>query len=198
MIHRLLLSTLGFITLATCQNQTVNKNNDSVSSTEVITTSTPIKNSTTMNNGEMAPGLPPDKEAVKIAEEEANMHKPEKGIIYLKEGETKFLKEFGMNITFKKITEDSRCPKDVNCIWSGVATAEIEVMGLETRPMTLKISTIDQGNKYFAVQQFKGYDISLTSLTPETTSEKRMKDLQGNYRVGLKIKKSTGNSSQEK
>ena len=42
---------------------------------------------------------------------------PKDGILYLSEGENKFLKEYNMNVTFKRI-EDGHCPEGVNCIWS--------------------------------------------------------------------------------
>ena len=202
MIHRLILSTFGLLTLSTCQTQNVSQNANSSEKTEVMTSttnsttnSTPVKETKT-KEPEMSVGLPPDKEAVEQADKEAAAETTNKQeVIYLKEGEKKFLKEYGMNITFKKITEDSRCPKDVNCVWEGAATAEIEVMGLETRPMILKISTVNQGQKYSKVQQFNGYDISLDQLTPGTTSEKGMKQLQGSYKIVLKINKAGTNSS---
>lgn len=114
----------------------------------------------------------------------------EGNIIYFKEGENKFLKEYEMNVTFKGMSEDSRCPKDVNCVWAGVATANIEVMGLATRPMMIKLSTIDNtGKGYFKTDSFNGYSISLVSVTPETTSDKGFNALKGSYKIGLKFTK---------
>ena len=133
----------------------------------------------------MSVELPPDADAVKEAEK-INANKT--GIVYLKEGENKFVKEYQMNVTFKQMSEDSRCPKDVNCIWAGVATADVEFMGVATRPMTLQISTINDANKgYTKTQSFNGYNISLVSVTPETTSEKGFKALKGTYQIGLKF-----------
>jgi hypothetical protein len=135
----------------------------------------------------MSVGLPPDADAVKEAEK---INATKTGIVYLKEGENKFVKEYQMNVTFKQMSEDSRCPKDVNCIWAGVATADVEFMGLATRPMTLQISTINDANKgYTKTQSFNGYNISLVSVTPETTSEKGFKALKGTYQIGLKFEK---------
>lgn len=186
MIYRLLLSSLTIFTLATCQNQNAAK-------TEKATTvENPkvVANAPKQEEPKMSNGLPPDEEAVKISkQEQANSNQT--GVIYLKEGETQFLKEYEMNVTFKKIVEDSRCPKDVNCVWAGVATAEIELMGIYTRPSIIKLSTLDQGSKYSSVQQFNGYDISLDQLSPETTSDKGLKALQGSYKIVLKIKKSS-------
>lgn len=183
------------LTLATCQTQ------KQISETENNSPKTTVvKENTTIPEKEKTPEksvvLPVDKESQANADQDIIDMK--NGMITLKEGENKFVKELGMNITFKKIVEDSRCPKDVNCVWAGAATAEIEVMGLETRPKTMKLSTINQGEKYSRVQQFNGYDISLDQLTPGTTTEKGMKQLQGTYQIVLKFNKAGSNPVQKK
>lgn len=186
MFYKLFLTTFSMLTLATCQTKQTVAETENTSPNKTVNTgnaTTPVKE----NSAEMSDVLPPDKESQ--ADADKDKINIQNGMVSLKEGENKFVKELGMNITFKKIVEDSRCPKDVNCVWEGAATAEIEVMGLETRPMTLKISTVNQGTKYSKVQQFNGYDISIDQLTPETTSEKGMKQLQGSYKIVLKINK---------
>lgn len=200
MIHRLLLSSLGFLTLATCQNPKNSEKQeipDTAEKTEVVTTTTAsstkaqIPKTPKTDKPEMSTGLPPDKEAVETAKKEQQTAVTNKaGVIYLKEGENKFLKEYEMNVTFKQMSEDSRCPKDVNCIWAGVATADVEFMGLYTRPVTLKLSTMNDAKKgYSKTQQFNGYSVSLVEVSPETTSNKGLKALKGSYRIGLKITK---------
>lgn len=192
MIYRLLLSSLTIFSLATCQNQnaansekaTTVENTKVITSTDTSSTTTPTKQEPKMSNG-----LPPDEAAVKVAEQEqANSNKA--NVIYLKEGENKFLKEYDMNVTFKRMVEDSRCPKGVQCIWAGNAMAEIELMGTYTRPITLKLSTMNDANKnYINTQEFNGYSVSLVDVTPETTSAKGFKDLKGTYKVALKFEK---------
>ena len=215
MVHRLILTTFGILTLATCQNPKVSqsiteqesvKTETSVNSTKPKTVDTTVNQnsgetkSKTAGEPEMSVGLPPDKEAVETAkkEQQNSTVKNTAGIVYLKEGENKFFKEYEMNVTFKKITEDSRCPKDVNCIWAGVATAEVELMGLYTRPVTLKLSTMSDAKKgYTKSQEFNGYTVSLMEVTPETTSAKGFKALQGSYRIGLKFSEgATGGQTQ--
>ena len=217
MIHRLILTSFGILTLATCQNPKVSqsiteqesvKTETSVNSTETkvldVTTNQTSGEPKSKANGEpeISVGLPPDKEAVEIAkkEQQNSTMKNTAGIIYLKEGENKFLKEYEMNVTFKKMTEDSRCPKDVNCIWAGVATAEVELMGLYTRPVTLKLSTMSDAKKgYTKSQEFNGYTITLVEVSPQTTAEKGFKALQGSYRIGLQFSKgSTGSGTTTK
>lgn len=116
------------------------------------------------------------------------------GMIYLAEGENKFLKEFQMNVTFKGISEDSRCPEGVNCIWAGVALAQVEVMGTSTRPMVLNLASMDfPGRNYHQSEDFNGYTITLQEVTPYPKAEGATA-LNGKYKIGISIKKA-GNSS---
>lgn len=129
-------------------------------------------------------------------EQEANTKPDKQGVIYFKEGENKFLKEYEMNVTFKRMVEDSRCPKDVECIWPGNAIAEVEFMGIYTRPVTKQLSTMNDANKgYSNTEKFNGYSITLTEVTPETTSEKGFKSLKGSYRIALQFEKDNGSNS---
>lgn len=113
-----------------------------------------------------------------------------KTILYFNEGENRFLKEYQMNVTFKGISEDSRCPKDVNCIWAGVAVAQVEVMGTATRPMTLEIATIDNTSRnYHASAVFNGYTFSLADVQPYPGAVDGAKELKGKYRIGIIITK---------
>ena len=189
MITKQLFIAIGFLAFTACQKPKVvetQKIPTTAEKTETISTTTMPK---TPKSGEpeMSVGLPPDQKALETAKKE---QQNTSNVIYFKEGENKFLKEYETNITFKQITEDSRCPKDVNCIWAGVATAEIEVMGLHTRPVTMKLSTINDANKnYRKSQNFNGFSISLVELSPETTSDKGFKALKGSYKIGLKFSK---------
>lgn len=116
-------------------------------------------------------------------------------IIYFKEGENKFLKEYQMNVTFKGISEDSRCPKDVQCIWSGVAVAQIEVMSTTSRPMILNIASIENKSKnYLRSVDFNGCTISLADVAPYPQSSDA-KSLKGSYKIGLIFKKEGENTT---
>ncbi|MGE8430972.1 hypothetical protein [Chryseobacterium joostei] len=117
------------------------------------------------------------------------------GIVYLNEGENKFLKEFQMNVTFKGISEDSRCPEGVNCIWAGVALAQVEVMGTSTRPMVLNLASMDYPNRnYRQSADFNGYTITLQEVNPYPKADGGTAALNGKYKIGISIKKA-GNIS---
>lgn len=189
MIYKQLFIAIGFLAFTACQKPKVEESQKiptTAQKTETISTTTMPK---TPKSGdpEMSVGLPPDQKALETAKKE---QQNTSNVIYFKEGENKFLKEYETNVTFKQITEDSRCPKGVNCIWVGVATAEIELMGLYTRPVTLKLSTINDANKnYHKSQNFNGFSISLVEISPETTADKGFKALKGSYKIGLKFAK---------
>lgn len=198
MIYKLILGTISILTHATCQNQTVTEKNSTPS--EGSTNSTPVSPTPSKTGeSEISVGLPPDPAEVDLSkEEQATAAESTAGVIYLKEGENKFLKEYEINVTFKKMTEDSRCPEGVNCVWAGVAVAEVELMGLHTRPITVRLSTMNDAKKsYVKTQDFNGHSVSLVEVTPNTTSDKGFKSLVGNYRIGLKITKGNTESSTE-
>ena len=111
-------------------------------------------------------------------------------VIYFTEGENKFLPEYQMNITFKNISEDSRCPEGVTCVWQGAAVANIELMGTATRPMTIPLATTENaGRNYHKSTFFNGYTISLVEVNPTPTAGEGAKALAGKYRIGIVIAK---------
>ena len=110
------------------------------------------------------------------------------GIILLKERETKFVKDKEMNITFKKVVEDSRCPEGMQCIWAGLLVVEIEVIGTYTRPQTFTIATTDYPQRNLSkTVDFNGYTISLESFSPTKALNKSSQPKI----LGLKIEKTT-------
>lgn len=113
-----------------------------------------------------------------------------KNIIYFKEGENKFLKEYQMNVTFKRISEDSRCPQGTQCIWSGVAVADVELMSTTSRPVMVRFSTQEvSGKDFHKSHYFNGYKISLIEVTPYPTEKSNAKLLPGQYTIGISITK---------
>ncbi|MCY0978135.1 hypothetical protein PGH12_17400 [Chryseobacterium wangxinyae] len=111
-------------------------------------------------------------------------------IIYFAEGENKFLPEYQMNVTFKNISEDSRCPEGVTCVWEGAAVANIEFMGTTTRPITIPLATTENaGRNYQKSTFFNGYTISLIEVNPAPASGEGAKALAGKYRIGMVITK---------
>lgn len=88
----------------------------------------------------------------------------------LKINESAELESEGMKITFLDVTEDSRCPTNVSCIWEGRVVAEFKV---EKDGETLLRSATDNPNSppggdgtlSSAFEAF-GHNITLEEVTP--------------------------------
>ncbi|MGC4128464.1 MAG: hypothetical protein QM564_02655 [Bergeyella sp.] len=106
------------------------------------------------------------------------------GIIYLKQGETLLREDLQMNITFKGISEDSRCPEGVNCAWQGVAVAEVEFLSFYARPQTVKFATVNMESKgYSNKAEYNGKRFTLVSLSPGKKQNQKIES----YTIGIKV-----------
>lgn len=96
--------------------------------------------------------------------------------IKVPQGETVIIK--GVSIKFLGVIEDSRCPKDVTCIWAGRAIVKVEVIANgkkedkiltfgEVRPGEEKNTTLYNSGKFA---------INGLALNPYPTSESTGKD----------------------
>ncbi|MFZ4929713.1 hypothetical protein [Chryseobacterium sp. Mn2064] len=132
------------------------------------------------------------KKSIDMSQSAKKTHLPDQkgSLIYFNEGENKFLREYQMNVTFKGISEDNRCPEGVNCIMAGAAIAQIEVMGTSTRPTILSLASTDYpGRDYRQSANFNGYMITLQEVTPYPQQQEGAKALNGKYKIGITIKK---------
>lgn len=113
---------------------------------------------------------------------------PEKGVTRLAESQNLFLEAQQVNITFKRVTEDSRCPMNARCIAAGSASAEIEVMGTSTRPRKFIVSTENNQAKNLTNSfEFNGHKYTLVNFYPANSTEVGFEELQGKYVVDIKI-----------
>ncbi len=92
--------------------------------------------------------------------------------IRIQEGKTETFSDLKMNITMRSIKEDSRCPEGVQCVWQGVAVAEIEFMSVHARPRTADLATLNlEAKGYNNSFLYDGKVFTLKSITP--SKEKR-------------------------
>lgn len=90
--------------------------------------------------------------------------------------QTATLEEIGMAITFQEVVQDSRCPADVTCAWSGVVNVQLllEIPGEPPRQMQLGGVTDREGKVLGPVVEASGptadwhagYVIALQQVTP--------------------------------
>lgn len=89
-----------------------------------------------------------------------------------------------MIVQFTQVTEDSRCPKGVNCIWEGEAIAEL-VLG-KTGADTLALTYLP-GREEAAVGRASGYSFKLLEVNPYPEKGKSIP--KESYQILLEIKK---------
>jgi hypothetical protein len=88
----------------------------------------------------------------------------------LRFGQTAFFDEANTYISFLEVSEDSRCPKDVQCVWAGRVGV---LLGVEQEGSLLPVvlSKGPGGTESVAV---KGYNLLLVSVSPEPVSTKQL------------------------
>lgn len=91
-----------------------------------------------------------------------------------------------INITFKEIIEDSRCPEGVTCVWAGVAIVEIEVMTPSSRPRTIQLATMDLPNRNLKnTENVYGYNFTLKSVNPYPKESGKQNEAQKNILIDI-------------
>ena len=103
----------------------------------------------------------------------------------LRIGETAGIKGEQLQIRFLEVSEDSRCPRNVTCVWEGRAVAVIEVLKGNT---SQKIELIEQGHtETLTTKQFEEYEFRFRmSPYPEETEVQISSD---EYRLMLIVNK---------
>ena len=100
----------------------------------------------------------------------------------LRYGQQRTVVKGELRIKFISVVEDSRCPKDVDCIWAG--NAQIKVVAIDRRGE--KKEMVMNTNSGATGDQFAGYAINLVSLTPEPTA-KAGKAADSRYRATFTV-----------
>lgn len=67
-----------------------------------------------------------------------------------------------LEVIFVSVSEDSRCPEGVECVWSGNAKIKIKLNKSKIKPATIELNT-DAGSKSAS---YLNFEVRLISLTP--------------------------------
>ena len=91
-----------------------------------------------------------------------------------------------IDVKFLNVTDDSRCPSDVTCIWQGKSTITVNVVkdGKNVGNFSL---TSGLGDKNATVQIFDGYFLQLTKIEPYPKSGTKI--LLSDYVATLELSK---------
>ena len=83
------------------------------------------------------------------------------GSLALSQG--KPVRHAGHEFLFERVIEDSRCPKDVTCVWEGNAKIVVRVDG--------KPAELNTSSRFATTQTVDGVTISLQSLEPARVAD---------------------------
>ncbi len=101
-------------------------------------------------------------------------------MLTLKTGQQKIAKMSGLKIKFLGVTEDSRCPTDVQCVWAGNAKMKFRITGERGTKDYIFNSTVGQRGDQVGV-----WAVSIDTLSPAPHSKKRI--AANAYTVKLQI-----------
>ena len=92
-------------------------------------------------------------------------------------GATMLVKNAGIKVRFIAVTEDSRCPRDVTCIWAGEVKVQLEI---DDTKATSPVEILEGGSAAAGA-----YRVTLVRVEPQPVSSARI--APQDYRVTLKI-----------
>jgi hypothetical protein len=101
----------------------------------------------------------------------------------LKIGERAKAPREGLQVEFDSVPEDSRCPKDVTCVWAGNAKILLKVKKDALKPANVELNT-NINPKTF---RYLEYELSLKELRPYPESNTTIKS--SDYEVTLTVHK---------
>lgn len=101
--------------------------------------------------------------------------------IVLRYGEEKQLPGTVLRVNFGYVLEDSRCPRDVTCVWAGNARVLVGIAAGSGPTHALELNTTLDPRS----QDRLGVRVTLLEVTPEPTSGRSIPSSE--YRVRLRI-----------
>jgi hypothetical protein len=91
----------------------------------------------------------------------------------LRAGESAAMTAENLQITFVKVTEDSRCPSNVQCIWAGQAKVVLTAVAAGM-PRDIEL-TLGGGSPSAASASFGAYTVELRNLEPYPDATRQIK-----------------------
>lgn len=88
----------------------------------------------------------------------------------------------GLQVRFSDVTEDSRCPADITCVWSGQVVIAIDVIRAGKDPEKI---TLTSQNIYPIVHELSDYQLELLAVQPYPATDAAVK--KQDYRIILRV-----------
>jgi hypothetical protein len=76
------------------------------------------------------------------------------------------LADTGLHLRFESVLEDSRCPRQVACVWSGQARLAVTIWGGDAAPETKEFSTFSKPPNTSDTHTVQGLSIKLINVDP--------------------------------
>jgi hypothetical protein len=93
----------------------------------------------------------------------------------------------GLRIKFDQLLADSRCPRQVQCVWTGEARISVLVQQADARPVTVEFDTNPAPDQNRQTARVGPYAIALRSLDPYPETPEKI--LSSDYRAALLVSK---------
>jgi hypothetical protein len=94
-----------------------------------------------------------------------------------------------LRLHFDEVLEDSRCPAQVECVWTGQARIAVVVQAAGSTPITVAFNTNPAPAQNAQTAQVGGYEVTLLSLEPYPQTPEDAIALE-QYRATLEVSKS--------
>lgn len=107
----------------------------------------------------------------------------------LKVGESALIEAEAFQVKFVDVASDSRCPKDVQCVWEGDATVRIRVQKADAAKRRLELHTASREKDTASAA---GYEVRLLRLEPAPVSSKPTR--QADYVATLSVSRGRGST----
>jgi hypothetical protein len=108
-------------------------------------------------------------------------------------GETAEVEDSDIYVKFLNVTEDSRCPSDVVCVWAGQVSVSINLLTSDSDLGTFTLTLGAASNTSMAERVVEGFRIKLTDVQPYPVSTHQI--ALSEYRASLAISKEDGGSA---
>ncbi len=104
-------------------------------------------------------------------------------------GQEVTIRDTDLRLRFSNVLEDSRCPKQVECFWTGQARIAIVAEQGQAAPTTLEFNTNPAPGQGRMTNEVGGYTVELRSLDPYPQTPEDAPGLS-DYSAALSVRKS--------
>jgi hypothetical protein len=103
-------------------------------------------------------------------------------------GQEAVIRSEHLRLRFTDVPEDSRCPSQVECVWTGEARITVLVEQAGREPTTAEFNTNPAPGQNAQTAQVGRYTIALTALDPYPQTPEQSIDL-ADYRATLSVRR---------